>query len=50
VRHRLAFIEDSAPQKMTAKIIKQEFFAALASTNAGRKTTKRRKKMNFPLR
>jgi hypothetical protein len=36
--------------KNTAKIIKHEIFAALASTNAGRKIAKRRKKMNFPLR
>ena len=26
MRHRLAFIENSAPQKMTAKITKQEIF------------------------
>jgi len=47
----MAFIEDLAPQKITAKIIKHEFFAALASTNAReRKSKEKRKKYSFPWR
>jgi len=37
----MAFIEDSAPQKIIAKISSMSFFAALVSANAGRKITKR---------
>jgi len=36
--------------KNYSKNLSIRFFAALASTNAGRKIAKRRKKMNFPLR
>ena len=36
--------------KNAATISSMRFFAALASTNAGRKTAKRRKKIDFPLR
>jgi hypothetical protein len=46
----MAFIGDSAPQKNAGKKLSTNFFAALASTNARRKTTKRRKKRNFSLR
>jgi len=35
--------------KNTGKQLSMKFFAALASTNAGREIAKRRKKMNFPL-
>jgi len=44
-----AFIEDSSPQKNAGKQLSMKFFAALASTNAGRKNSKRRK-MILPLR
>ena len=41
----MAFIEDFTPQKSTAKILSVGLFCgAEASTNAGRKITKRRKK------
>ena len=36
--------------KKAGKQLSMNFFAALASTNAGRKIAKRRKKMDFPLR
>jgi len=39
----MAFIEDSAPQKMQVAI-KHEFFAALASANARRRKSKEKKK------
>jgi len=40
----MAFIEDSAPQKNAGKQLSMRFFAALASTNAGRKNCKEKKK------
>ena len=40
----MAFIEDLAPQKITATISSMRFFAALASTNARRRKFKEKKK------
>ena len=44
----MAFIEDSAPQKIRATISSRRFFAALASTNAGMKNCKEKKKDELP--
>jgi len=46
----MAFIEDSAPQKKAGKQLSINFFAALASTNAGRRKSKEKKKDIFPWR
>jgi len=46
----MAFIEDSAPQKMQASNQARDFFSALASANARRRKfkEKKRKKISFP--
>ena len=43
---RGAFIEDSAPQKNAGKQLSTSFFAAPASTNAGRNNIKENKILN----
>jgi len=42
----MAFIEDSAPQKNAGKQLSTRFFAAPASTNAGRNEIKENKMLN----
>jgi len=42
-RHRLAFIEDSAPQKITAKIIKHEIFCGTGFYKRRKKNCKEKK-------
>jgi len=45
----MAFIEDSAPQKITAKIIKHEFFCGTGfCKRQEKKIVKKRKKISFP--
>lgn len=46
----MAFIEDSAPQKITAKIIKHEIFCGTDFYKRREKNYKDKKKINFPLR
>jgi len=43
VRHRLAFIEDSAPQKITAKIIKHKIFCGTGFYKRREKNCKEKK-------
>jgi len=45
----MAFIEDSAPQKNAGKQLSTRFFAAPASTNAGRNKIKENKMLNVYL-
>ena len=42
----MAFIEDSAPQKIAGKQLSRRFFAAPASANAGRNKIKENKMLN----
>jgi len=48
VRHRWAFIEDSAPQKITAKIIKHELFWGTGFYKRREKNCQEKKKDELP--
>jgi len=49
VRHQWAFIEDSAPQKITAKIIKHEIFCGTGFYKRQEKKIQRKEKRYLSL-